>query len=242
MPNILFVTDNEFILEQLQVLIKGFDVDQEDVDFACSPENKFVKRDESVNVVDVKDQITHLLNKYDFIISAHCKQFFPKELVQNVVCINIHPGYNPLNRGWFPQVFALNYNFDVGATIHIMDDKLDHGPILARKKVKKYPWDTSESLYNRIIKKELQLFKDVFPKIISGSIQPEKTEKEEEHFFSKSDFNNLCRIDMQEKGRFEDFYNRLRALTHGKYKNAYFIDEQTNKKIYVSINVEIEDL
>ena len=38
----------------------------------------------------------------------------------------------------------------------------------------------------------------------------------------------------------QEFINKLRALTHGKYKNAYFRHPDTNKKIFISINIETE--
>lgn len=241
MPTILFLTDNKFIFHEIFNYMKELELEHEKYDFACSPQSSLVDYNTFIKEVDVKAQIDQLLKKYDFIISAHCKQFFPRKLVQTITCINIHPGYNPLNRGWFPQVFALNYNIDVGATIHVMDEKLDHGPVLAREKVKKYTWDTSETLYKRILKKEIKLFKQVFPEIISERIHARKVSHEEENFFSKRDFNDLCHLNMKEEGRFEDFYNKLRALTHGEYKNAYFIDQDTGKKVYVSLNIECKN-
>ena len=50
---------------------------------------------------------------------------FPVDMVRNYRCINVHPGLNPYNRGWFPQTFSLVNHFPVGVTIHEMDAHLD---------------------------------------------------------------------------------------------------------------------
>ena len=60
------------------------------------------------------------------------------------------------------------------------------------------------------------------------------------NLYLKKDFNNLCHIDLNEEGRFIDFINRLRALTHFEFKNAYFIDPETKEKVYISLNITNE--
>ena len=190
------------------------------------------------SVINVKTQISEILQEYNLVISIHCFQFFPEELVNNIRCINVHPGYNPLNRGWYPQVFAIVHNLVIGATIHEIDNKLDNGPIIARDFVEIYDWDTSYTIYNRVLDKEMELLDLHFNSIIDGTydrIRPES----KGNLFKKKDFHALCKLDMKEKGTFEDFYNRLRALTHGEYKNAYFINSEGHK-VYLSLNIEIE--
>ena len=82
--------------------------------------------------IDLKDKqaLSCITNNYNLIISLHCKQIFPSNLVKSITCINIHPGYNPYNRGWFPQVFSIINSKPIGATIHVMDENIDHGPII----------------------------------------------------------------------------------------------------------------
>ena len=189
--------------------------------------------------VNVKVEYEEIIEQYDLVISAHCKQFFPKALVNNVKCINIHPGYNPINRGWYPQVFAILNQLPIGATIHEMDEKLDHGPIIARAFVEKQQSDTSIDIYNRVVKKELALFDAYFDKIVTLTYDIIVPEKANENLFTKKDFSDLCKLDMNEVGTFQSFYDRLRALTHGEYKNAFFINEN-KEKVYISINIKKE--
>ena len=54
------------------------------------------------------------------------------------------------------------------------------------------------------------------------------------------DFNDLCELDPEEKMTVKEMIDKLRALTHGAYKNAYFIDENNNK-IYIRVSLEKAD-
>jgi methionyl-tRNA formyltransferase len=112
---------------------------------------------ENFSIFDLKSpkDIDFILGNFDLVFSIHCKQIFPKELVNGLKCINIHPGYNPVNRGWYPQIFSILNDLPVGATIHEIDEALDHGGIIARALVPKYSYDTSKSLYDRILEKEI---------------------------------------------------------------------------------------
>ena len=100
--------------------------------------------------VNVKTEMDILIENFDLIISVHCKQLFPAKLVNFVRCINIHPGYNPINRGWYPQVFAIINENKIGATIHEIDAELDHGPIIVREFVEQFDYDTSIDIYERV--------------------------------------------------------------------------------------------
>lgn len=60
--------------------------------------------------------------------------------------------------------------------------------------------------------------------------------KEEGEEKLKKDFNNLLHIDLQEKGIFKNLIDRLRALTHGNFDNAFFTDPDTGRKIFLRLN------
>jgi len=52
-----------------------------------------------------------------------------------------------------------------GPTVHIVDERYDHGPILAQIKVPVYPDDTPETLQKRVLAKEHELFPSVIRKL-----------------------------------------------------------------------------
>lgn len=243
--NVLIISDNQFLSEKFLEIIDRKRIPNCLFSFSISPfsrkkDFKFFK-DEEIEVFDLRNQehISYIKKNYDLVFSIHCKQIFPIDLVSNVKCINIHPGYNPINRGWYPQVFSIIHKLPIGATIHEIDEKLDHGGVIARELIEKDSFDTSESLYNKIINKEIELLELNIESIIRGDykiIIPEN----EGNLFLKKDFNELLELDLEEQISVGGLIDKLRALTHGKFNNAFFIDKATGKKIYVGIILNSE--
>lgn len=191
------------------------------------------------NCIDVKKDPLKIAESYDAIISAHCKQLFPAELVDHSRCFNIHPGYNPETRGWFPQVWGIVRGLKVGMTVHVMDRELDHGPIIERVEVPATIWDTSESLYARILEVETRWLRENLASLIESEVSTFPMEGDG-MLFSKADFHQLCRLDLDEVGTFKNFYDRLRALSFSGHRNAYFIDPATKKKVYLELRIETD--
>jgi len=73
--------------------------------------------------------------------------------------INIHPALLPSFKGMHAHRDVLEYGVKVsGVTVHFVDAKEDHGPIILQKCVKVYEGDTEESLGKRILVWEHKLF------------------------------------------------------------------------------------
>ncbi|OIJ18516.1 hypothetical protein BKP45_13195 [Anaerobacillus alkalidiazotrophicus] len=236
----LIVTDNEFLYKNFLRIIRKVNLEFESFDFRYSNNNSALKikyeRSDDFKPVNVKEELECIINTYELVISLHCKQLFPKKLVENIRCINIHPGYNPYNRGWFPQVFSILNDLPAGVTIHEMDEHLDHGQIIVQKKIDISSWDTSESVYKRILEVELELIEKHLSNILEKKYKA-FTPKFEGNVNYKSDFNDLCHLDLNKSTTLKEAINLLRALSHGIYKNAYFIDEEGNK-IWVKVELE----
>lgn len=198
--------------------------------------NKF-RYSEEIKSINIKSS-WELLTGYDLIISAHCRQLFPDDLITHVRCINIHPGYNPDNRGWYPQIFSLINGGRVGATIHEIDGKIDHGFVIVQEQIKVNSWDTSLSLYRKILNLEMKLLKKNINLILSGEYE-RHYHTDQGNLNVKKDFNQLCHINLDDVGSFRSHLDLLRALSHGKYKNAYMIDDYGNK-VFISINLKNE--
>ena len=241
---ILLLTDNEELLNRFKELVQQlkFNITNNYIfDYAYSYNNKVFsikyENSEWINPLKVKEKINELVNEYDLIISLHCKQFFPPELVNKVRCVNIHPGLNPFNRGWFPQVFSILNGLPCGATIHEIDEYLDHGAIICQKEVKIETWDTSLSAYNKILDVEIELLEEYIENIINNDYKTQITN--EGNLNLKKDFDNLCEIKLNNEDSFLNHINILRALTHGDYSNAYFLDEN-GSKIYLKVELRKE--
>jgi methionyl-tRNA formyltransferase len=221
---ILFFSDNRIILDALSAYLAEKPWEYE---FACSPGSGLAKE------IRIKESVAEL-KKYSLIVSAHCKQIFPPELVEAVTCVNLHPGFNPDTRGWYPQSFALAHGKKIGFTVHLMNREIDAGEIIFRREVETFVTDTSRSLYDRVVRAEIESFESWLPSLVDGTFESLKPEHEGT-YHSKSDFEALCEIDMNETGTFRDFYNRLRALTFDPYRNAYFCED--GEKIFIKLVV-----
>jgi methionyl-tRNA formyltransferase len=235
---ILVVTDNYYLFTNFVKLIERLKLSRNAFTFTCTSKAG-EKANENLLKIDVKKDYKKLINEYDLIISLHCKQIFPKELVTSVRCINIHPGFNPYNRGWYPQVFSIINKLPAGATIHEMDEYIDHGKILAQKKVAINNWDTSLDVYNKVINAEFELLEENIVQVLNNKIAGIES-IEEGNYNSLSDFKDLLEIDLNETLTAQTFIDRLRALTHGDFNNAYFVDPATGKKVYVKLHLQVE--
>jgi methionyl-tRNA formyltransferase len=203
--------------------------------FNLNPQQMIEIGAEEINVKD-EEIIDSIIKEYDLVFSLHCKQIFPKRLVENVCCINFHPGLNPYNRGWYPQAFSIINGLPAGSTIHLMDAEVDHGEIIAQKEVEIKVSDTSFEVYRKVIEAEKDLIhKNIF-NIIEGIFSTTKP-KQEGNYNGIRDYNTLCELNLQSTATFSEHLNILRATTHGNFKNAYFIDEN-GKKYFVRIIID----
>ncbi len=73
--------------------------------------------------------------------------------------LNVHPSLLPAFPGLDAQQQALDHGVKVsGATVHIVDEGLDTGPIVAQEAVPVLPDDTSEGLAARILEAEHRIY------------------------------------------------------------------------------------
>ena len=87
------------------------------------------------------------------LLSPHFVRAFPGRI------LNIHPSLLPSFPGLDAQRQALEHGVKVsGCTVHIVDEKLDHGPIVLQTAVPVRDDDTEETLSARILKEEHRLY------------------------------------------------------------------------------------
>ena len=234
--NVCVFTDNERIFEGFSALLPRFA--EHRFDFFYSPWNAAFTPSERFRPLRLKAQGEAFFGSYDLFLSLHSKQLFPDELVENHLCINIHPGLNPYNRGWFPQVFSILNGLPTGVTIHKMDTQLDHGPILWQREVPLYASDTSKDVYDRILSTELDMLEHHLGDLLRGqyTLTPMASEG---NIHYKRDFDALCQIDRDAPATYGQVIDFLRAMTHDPYQNAYFVDED-GKKVFVGITLRKE--
>jgi len=73
--------------------------------------------------------------------------------------INIHPALLPSFPGLHAQRQAVEYGVKIsGCTVHFVDEGIDSGPVILQKAVEVKDNDTEESLAERILKEEHQIY------------------------------------------------------------------------------------
>lgn len=98
----------------------------------------------------------------DWIVLAGFMRILSPEFVRRFKgrIINIHPALLPAFPGAHGILDAWNAGVpETGVTVHIVDEEVDHGPILAQERVRRTPEDTLESLEAKIHAAEHQLYK-----------------------------------------------------------------------------------
>ena len=87
------------------------------------------------------------------LLSARFIQAFPQRI------LNIHPALLPAFPGLHAQRQALERGVRIsGATVHLVDEEMDHGPIIMQAAVPVYPDDTEDRLSARILIQEHRIY------------------------------------------------------------------------------------
>jgi len=85
--------------------------------------------------------------------------------------LNIHPSLLPAFPGLHAQRQALEHGVKVsGATVHLVDDHLDAGPIVAQEAVRVLATDDEESLSARILEAEHRIYPPAVRAMLEGRL------------------------------------------------------------------------
>ena len=84
--------------------------------------------------------------------------------------LNIHPSLLPKYPGLHPQQQALDDGAtESGATVHFVNKELDAGPVVLQRAVPVRAGDTAESLAERILEVEHQLYPEAIARVLNGA-------------------------------------------------------------------------
>lgn len=115
-----------------------------------------------------------LLNSDLFVISAYGK-IIPQAVldIPRYGSLNVHPSLLPKYRGPSPiQEAILNGDKETGVTIMVVDEEMDHGPIVSTKHLNLSQQDTFETLSNKLFQEGAELLVKTIPDFIEGKIKP----------------------------------------------------------------------
>lgn len=170
----------------------------------------------------------------DLIISVQYHKILKKKHIEkSKLAINLHMAPLPEYRGSNQFCFAILNNDKIfGTTLHILDEGIDNGDIIAESRfnIPENCW--IEDLYNLTCEKSFELFKNEIKKIINNEIKkiPQKDliEKRGTSLHYRNEILDLKKIDLSwDKEKIE---RHIRATSMPNYEPPYTIIG--NKKVY----------
>jgi methionyl-tRNA formyltransferase len=138
-----------------------------------------------VNAQAFLDELRHL--EVDLVVSLNTPQKLKKPLLALPAhgCINVHFGMLPRYRGMLPIFHALmNEEPSFGVTVHMMDEQLDNGDILAQRAVPIARGDDLETLYPKGFATASALLDEALQAIDKGTLLRRENRTSEKTYYS----------------------------------------------------------
>ena len=138
-----------------------------------------------------KNELLEIIKKLqpDLAIVAAFGMLFPKEIlaVPKYGFINIHPSLLPKYRGPTPiQTAILNGDEKTGVSLFLIDEEMDHGPILAKRELE-FPISNFQFpiLSQKLAELGADLLIETLPKYINGEIKPQAQDESQATYTKK---------------------------------------------------------
>lgn len=170
---------------------------------------------------------------FDYLLKKDFIELFPKGI------INLHPSYLPFNRGQYPNVWSIVEETPSGVTLHYIDERVDTGDIIAQKEVPVKWTDTGKTLYRRLEKASVEIFKENWFRLKMGSISRIRQLKDAGTYHCSDDVRSIDHLILDNQYRARDLINIIRARTFPPYKGAYFYIN--GEKIYLKVELVPEE-
>ena len=133
---------------------------------------------------ELDDEILNILKLHSvniIVLAGYMKKIGAKVLEEyKGRILNIHPALLPKygGRGMYGskvhEAVIANKENITGVTVHIIDEVYDNGPIVNQCEIPVYDYDTVDTLADRVLKKEHEIFVDTLQKISERKIKLEE--------------------------------------------------------------------
>ena len=190
-----------------------------------------------VAMLTTKEELTRVADlKPDLIISGGFRHILGPEVlsIPPMGSINFHKALLPYNRGANPNVWTIVEGTAAGVSIHLMDQGIDTGDILAQREVETSFADTGKTLYEKLERAQWELFLEFWPRFKSGDIQP-RSQATRGTYRRMADLKRLRRLDPEQEYRSIDLLNLLRAMTYPPFSNCYV--EVDGKRYFLRLEI-----
>lgn len=148
----------------------------------------------------------------DVILVGAWGEILKKEtiIVPKIACINCHPSLLPAHRGANPYSSVLRQGeTKTGITFHLMDEKIDTGPILLQKEIEILKDDNGDTLRKKCAYKARQTVQELLDELENGMFIPVKQNEKKASYFPRLKDSD-AKIDWNKPA--EVIHNQIRGL------------------------------
>lgn len=172
-----------------------------------------------------------------FVVVAYGK-IIPQTLldIPKKGTLNMHPSLLPKHRGPSPiesQILLETDVHNVGVSVMLLDEKMDHGPVLAQESVADGlpEWPITASKLRSILgHRGAQLLAQTTPSYVAGIVSPTAQDDTDATYCA------LIKKEDAELNFSDDAYtNYLKILAYDVWPRAYFFTEKNGKKLRVVV-------
>jgi methionyl-tRNA formyltransferase len=172
--------------------------------------------------------------KWDVFVVASFGKILPKSLldIPKYGTLNVHPSLLPRLRGASPMRSAiLNDDKETGVSIMRMDEAMDHGPLLAQKKVPIDPWPPrGKEIDDRLAREGGKLLAQVLPFWTERKIQAQEQNHDLATYSRKFEKEDGL-LDLKK----DAYQNLLKIRAFEGWPGTYAFFERSRKQIRVQI-------
>lgn len=174
------------------------------------------------------------ISEYNLFIVASYGKIIPKNIIDlpEYKVLNIHPSLLPKYRGSSPlQEQILNDEKNIGVSIMLIDEQVDHGNIVIQKKVDIKDWPINfTQLQAKLAKEGSKLLAEIIPDWVKDKIET-KEQNHNEVTFTKKVKKTDGLLDLSS----DQYRNYLKFLAFEDWPKTYFEIKKADKIIKVII-------
>jgi methionyl-tRNA formyltransferase len=170
-----------------------------------------------------------ILAWWPYVVPAESLAVFPRGV------LNLHPSLLPRGRGKHPNFWALRNGEPFGVTIHHAIAAVDAGDIAFQRELDVDWTDTGASLHERAQVAIVDLFREAWPQIRSGSFPrvPQAGDGLPTH--RAEEIGEASRIDLDATYTGRELLDLIRARTYPPHPGAWFEDRGRRYEVRVNI-------
>lgn len=159
----------------------------------------------------------------DLFLGCFYDHILPPEVLSRfkIGAVNLHPSFLPWNRGRHSTFWGIMDGTPLGSSIHWMDEKLDHGPIIGRKDCADDGIMPASKAYDMACQGCVDLYAEYLPHILAGRGNPTRWGREPGigpgSFHNASDIKAATYLPWESRIGMAELIRLIRATSFGDH-------------------------